>query len=47
MLDWSKANVVEAAVEREIGQDEGGVGEEGGKAGQTKKCLRRGKDKER
>ena len=41
MLDWSKANVVEAAVEREIGQDEGRVGEEGGKAGQIKKCLRR------
>ena len=33
MLDGSKANVVEAAVEGEIGEDEGGVGEEGGKGG--------------
>ena len=41
MLDWSKANVVEAAVEGEIGQDEGRVGEEGGKAGQIKECLRK------
>ena len=31
MLDGSKANVVEAAVEGEVGEDEGGVGEEGGK----------------
>ena len=31
MLDGSKANVVEAAVEGEVGEDEGGMGEEGGK----------------
>ena len=41
MLDWSKANVVEAAVEGEIGQDEGRVGEEEGKAGQIKECLKK------
>ena len=31
MLDGSEANVVEAAVEGEVGEDEGGMGEEGGK----------------
>ena len=31
VLDGSEANVVEAAVEGEVGEDEGGVGEEGGK----------------
>ena len=41
MLDWSKANIVEAAVEGEIGQDEGRVGEEGGKARQIKKSLKK------
>ena len=49
MLDGSKANVVEAAVEGEVGEGEGGVGEEGGKGGreeggkerrQVDKCLR-------
>ena len=40
MLDWSKANVVEAAVEREIGEYEGRVGEDGGKERQVDcKCL--------
>ena len=31
MLDGSEANVVEAAVEGKVGEDEGGMGEEGGK----------------
>ena len=42
MLDGSKANVVEATVEGEIGEDEGGVGEDGGKEDrqrQADKCL--------
>ena len=42
MLDWAKADVVEAAIEGEGGEDEAGVAEHGGKTCQVKKILELG-----
>ena len=39
VFDWSKANVVEAAVEGEVSQDESRVGEQEGEAGHIKERL--------
>ena len=39
MFDWSKANVVQAAVEGEGGKDESRVGEQEGEAGHIKERL--------
>ena len=39
MFDWSKANVVQAAVEGEVSQDESRVGEQEGEAGHIKERL--------
>ena len=39
MLDRAKADVVEAAIEGEGGEDEARVGEHGGKTCQVKKIL--------
>ena len=42
MLDRAKADVVEAAIEGEGGEDEAGLGEHGGKTCQVKKILELG-----
>ena len=42
VLDRAKADVVEAAIEGEGGEDEAGVGEHGGKTCQVKKILEYG-----
>ena len=39
VFDWSKANVVQAAVEGEGGQDESRVGEQEGQTGHIKERL--------
>ena len=39
VFDWPKANVVQTAVEGEVDQDEGRVGEQEGEAGHIKERL--------